>query len=366
MKVKVFLVGGTVRDLLMGKSPKDVDVVVQGLTLDAAKKLWGNPVGDFPVWRIQDFDVALTRVERKTGKGYNGFVIDHAGITDISQDLARRDFTINSLALLIHTFDKIPSLQDIVDVVSIPDSVDVQNLFAPKGWDVGTILSHLTQKLLVPVSDQAFIEDPLRAIRLARFASRGFNPSTQGLQLAEQISSDDYLALPKDRLIKEANKAADGKTFFKVLDQMNLLYLYGIFKGALDDIFSMPCSGPNVTTLLLAYGSTFDWLKDVDRNLAKFNKALTSLTSTTLIDKRLFFDYIYSHRTLIDMYYSQFFCLVSTLGGNPSWINLALQTFSSITGNDVMNTDCKNVSGKDFGDCLKQVRFKAFLKAAQS
>lgn len=145
---KVLLVGGAVRDKLLGKEPKDRDWVIVGASKEDVARMFAmgyEQVGaDFPVFLHPETreEYALARVERKAGVGYHGFEVDTEGVT-IEMDLARRDLTVNSMAM-----DHNGNLIDPFNGVS-----DLHN----------GVLRHTTD---------AFAEDPLRVLRVARFAAR--------------------------------------------------------------------------------------------------------------------------------------------------------------------------------------------------
>jgi len=149
--VKVYLVGGAVRDRLLGQPMSDRDWVVVGSTPEQMSALGYAPVGrDFPVFLhpITHEEYALARTERKSGRGYRGFVVHAAPDVSLEQDLARRDLTINALA-------------------------------APEDWtgDAATVVDpyggmpDLQARVLRHVGE-AFCEDPVRILRLARLAAR--------------------------------------------------------------------------------------------------------------------------------------------------------------------------------------------------
>jgi tRNA nucleotidyltransferase (CCA-adding enzyme) len=144
--VKVYRVGGSVRDELLGLPVKDHDYLVVGSDPDEMVQLGYRPVGkDFPVFLHPDTneEYALARTERKTGRGYKGFTVYAAREVTLEQDLARRDLTINAIAR---------------------DSDD--KLIDPFGG-----AEDLRRGVLRHVSD-AFVEDPVRILRVARFAAR--------------------------------------------------------------------------------------------------------------------------------------------------------------------------------------------------
>lgn len=147
--MKTYLVGGAVRDKLMHQEPKDQDWVIVGATPDDVARLLAegySQVGaDFPVFlhpKTGD-EYALARIERKTGSGYHGFVVEADASVTIEDDLARRDLTINSMA--------IDEDGKIIDPYG--GRKDLRN----------QVLRHTTA---------AFAEDPLRVMRLARFSAR--------------------------------------------------------------------------------------------------------------------------------------------------------------------------------------------------
>ena len=174
---KTYLVGGAIRDRLLGLKVIDQDWVVVGTTPEAMIEEGFEPVGkDFPVFINRDSgeEYALARTERKTAKGYQGFAFNASPEITLEQDLARRDITINAIA------------QD-----SDGELIDPHNGQA----DIAAgIIRH--------VSD-AFIEDPVRVLRVARFAARfGFSiaPETQDLMKAMVSNCLLYTSpSPRDR-----------------------------------------------------------------------------------------------------------------------------------------------------------------------
>ena len=184
-----YLVGGAVRDSLLGYPFHERDWVVVGATPEQMLALGYQQVGkDFPVFLHPDTkeEHALARTERKSGKGYTGFSVYAAPDVTLEQDLLRRDLTINAIA-----------------------QADDGSLVDPfHGAD------DLKQKILRHVSD-AFAEDPLRVLRVARFYARyahlGFTVAPQTKQLMQQLSSElDTLAA--ERVWQETAKALSEKT----------------------------------------------------------------------------------------------------------------------------------------------------------
>ncbi|MDZ4814209.1 MAG: multifunctional CCA tRNA nucleotidyl transferase/2'3'-cyclic phosphodiesterase/2'nucleotidase/phosphatase, partial [Pseudomonadota bacterium] len=159
--MKTFLVGGAVRDRLLGRAVKDRDFVVVGETPASMRERGFRSVGkDFPVFLHPDSheEYALARTERKTGPGYHGFAFAADANVTLEEDLARRDLTINAMA----------------------QNGDGQ-LVDPYGG-----ARDLADRWLRHVS-AAFVEDPVRVLRVARFAARyaplGFRLAPETLAL---------------------------------------------------------------------------------------------------------------------------------------------------------------------------------------
>jgi tRNA nucleotidyltransferase (CCA-adding enzyme) len=198
-ELETYLVGGAVRDRLLGREVEERDWVVVGATPERMLALGYRQVGrDFPVFLHPETgeEYALARTERKSGHGYTGFVVDSDPGVTLEQDLARRDLTVNAMA---------------------EDAAG--NLVDPWGG-----LSDLRAQILRHVSP-AFVEDPLRVLRVARFAARyaplGFTIAPETLALMRQIAaSGELLHLPAERVWQELERAlgeASPQTFFATL-----------------------------------------------------------------------------------------------------------------------------------------------------
>ena len=184
--MRVYLVGGAVRDHLLGHPYHEKDYVVVGATPEQLIALGYQPVGkDFPVFlhpKTKE-EYALARTERKSGHGYHGFEFHTDVSVTLEEDLIRRDLTINAMAM-----------------------DDDGNIYDPyKGQQ------DLADRVLRHVSD-AFIEDPLRVLRIARFAARyksfGFSIATETLVLMQQLAESGELeALTPERVWKETARA---------------------------------------------------------------------------------------------------------------------------------------------------------------
>ncbi|SEA11503.1 multifunctional CCA addition/repair protein [Acidovorax soli] len=148
--MQIYMVGGAVRDKLLGRPVNDHDWVVVGATPRQMIDLGYLPVGrDFPVFLHPETreEYALARTERKSGRGYRGFVVQSSPDVTLEEDLSRRDLTINAIA-------------------SSTDGSSAEALFDPYGG-----ARDLEQRVLRHVTD-AFHDDPVRILRVARFAAR--------------------------------------------------------------------------------------------------------------------------------------------------------------------------------------------------
>ncbi|MCG9731959.1 multifunctional CCA addition/repair protein [Shewanella sp. Isolate13] len=217
--MKIYLVGGAVRDKLLNLPVKDHDYMVVGATPEQMLALGYNQVGkDFPVFlhpkTSQEY--ALARTERKTAAGYGGFSVDAAPTVTLEQDLMRRDLTINAIA------------QD-----------EEGKLYDPYNG-----VADLEKRTLRHVSD-AFIEDPLRVLRVARFAARfhnlGFSVAPETMALMAKISQSGELeALTAERVYLELDKALatdDPQVFFQVLRDCGAL---AVLFPEIEALFGVP------------------------------------------------------------------------------------------------------------------------------
>ncbi|MGT3004117.1 multifunctional CCA addition/repair protein [Pasteurella multocida] len=204
-KIKIYLVGGAVRDQLLNLVVKDRDWVVVGATPDDLLSQGYQQVGkDFPVFLHPQTkeEYALARTERKAGSGYTGFICDFSPTISLEQDLSRRDLTINALA------------QDLDGKI----------------YDFYGGLTDLKQRLLRHVSP-AFAEDPLRVLRVARFAARyhalGFTIASETRELMQQLSQSGELSnLTAERVWLETEKALlepHPEVYFQTLQEVGAL-----------------------------------------------------------------------------------------------------------------------------------------------
>ena len=186
--MKTYLVGGAVRDQLLGRTGGDRDYVVVGSTPDDMLAAGFKPVGkDFPVFLhpTTGEEYALARTERKSAPGYRGFVIHAEPSVTLEEDLARRDFTINAIAQ--------NESGELIDPYCGARDIEAR------------VLRHVSP---------AFAEDPVRILRgarfLARFASRGFSiaPETLALMCA-MVDAGEVDALVPERVWQELKRALE-------------------------------------------------------------------------------------------------------------------------------------------------------------
>ena len=184
--MRTYLVGGAVRDRLLGLEPGDRDHVVVGETQASMEAAGFKPVGrDFPVFLhpASGEEYALARTERKSGRGYRGFVVDADPSVTLEEDLGRRDFTINAIA----------QAEDGTLVDPYGGARDLQ----------ARVLRHV---------GAAFVEDPLRVLRaarfMARFAAYGFTVAPETMALMRAMAAGGELAeLVPERVWQELRRA---------------------------------------------------------------------------------------------------------------------------------------------------------------
>ena len=201
--MEIYIVGGAVRDELLGRTVADRDYVVVGATPQAMLEKGFRPVGkDFPVFLhpATNEEYALARSERKTGRGYHGFAFHAAPDVTLDDDLARRDLTINAMA-------------------RAPDGTLVDPFHGRRDLEAG-ILRHV---------GPAFAEDPVRILRLARFAARlaDFSVAPETIELMRgMVASGEVDHLVAERVWQELAKGlmeAAPSRMFEVLRQCGAL-----------------------------------------------------------------------------------------------------------------------------------------------
>lgn len=213
----MYLVGGAVRDMVLGIQPKDLDYVVVGATPEQMIRMGYEQVGaSFPVFIKNGHEYALARTERKTGHGHTAFETVFDTSITLEQDLSRRDFTINAMARTV----------DGTVIDPFGGQIDLHN----------RVIRH--------VSD-AFSEDPLRVLRAARFAARYHNqgftiaPETM-LLMSEMVNAGELNHLTPERVWKElhgALLAPKPSVFIRILHHCGALR---VVLPELDALYGVP------------------------------------------------------------------------------------------------------------------------------
>jgi tRNA nucleotidyltransferase (CCA-adding enzyme) len=217
--VRVYLVGGAVRDRLLGLPVHERDWVVVGARPEELVDAGYQPVGrEFPVFLHPETheEYALARVERKVGPGYRGFTTQFSPQVTLEEDLRRRDLTINAMA----------------------QSEDGA-LIDPYGGE-----QDLAARRLRHVSD-AFVEDPVRILRVARFAARfaslGFTIAPETLELMQRMTAaGEVEALVPERVWQETDRAlaaTDPQVFFETLRSCGAL---AVIYPEIDALYGVP------------------------------------------------------------------------------------------------------------------------------
>ncbi len=203
--MNIYRVGGYVRDKLLGIKPHDCDYVVTGSSPDEMLELGYTQVGkSFPVFLHPQSkeEYALARMERKIAPGHTGFITNSSKEVTLEQDLSRRDITINAIAedaegRIIDPFNGVQDLRD-------------------------RVIRHVSP---------AFSEDPLRILRVARFAARfNFDVAAETMKLLTSMGiNQDGLTLSRERVLNELDKALNYKyswRFFNILIETKNLSVF--------------------------------------------------------------------------------------------------------------------------------------------
>ena len=206
----VYLVGGAIRDKLLGLVNHDEDYCVTGISFNEFKELFPRAIirgKDFPVFSIGDKEFAIARKERKIGIGHNSFDVETDKKITIEEDLERRDITINAIA---------------------------EEVLTNKIIDPFNGREDLKKNIIKAVSNH-FVEDPLRVYRAARFASQfNFNVEDNTMKMMKQLKKE-LSSLAVERVYNEFNRALltdKPSRFFDVLKDVNVLDIH--FKEIFD------------------------------------------------------------------------------------------------------------------------------------
>lgn len=196
--MKIYEVGGAVRDCLLGKQPHDIDYLVIGATPEELSALGFIQIGkSFPVF-INPYtkdEYALARKEIKIGKKHTDFMFDFSPDITLEEDLERRDFTCNALA---------------------------RELESGKIIDIFGGINDIKNKILRHINSEHFIEDPLRILRLCRFSAQlDFDIAPETLALAKNMVKAGMLEnLSKERIREELIKSLQSNNFERAIQAM--------------------------------------------------------------------------------------------------------------------------------------------------
>lgn len=223
--MKIYVVGGAVRNALMGLPINDMDYAVVGSTPEEMLRLGFSQVGaDFPVFLhpVTGDEYALARTERKNGTGYHGFAVDASDSVTLADDLMRRDLTINAMAVADTDW------QRFVDHLTTAgwDGIE-QYLVDPCGG-----LADIRSNTIKPMLLNTFVEDPLRVVRAARFAATyGFTWSANMFAAAAYVVnsgeldniSPERFGIEIEKALKGCKTAGDCALFGHYMDLLGLI-----------------------------------------------------------------------------------------------------------------------------------------------
>jgi len=337
--MKVYLVGGAVRDKLLGLEPKEKDWVVVGSSPQEMLARGFKQVGkDFPVFIHPKTgeEYALARTERKSGHGYTGFNFNTNSSISLEEDLERRDFTINAIA------------QD-----------DNGNLIDPFNGQLD-----IKKKQLKHVST-AFSEDPLRVLRAARFKTNlsGFDISKETIYEIDKIKDSGELEyLTGERIWLELYKSNNPFKFLRNLEHLNIDYIIPSYNKSSD------CFNKNLNKLLNISLFMHKCIKELDsfcsklkvpneyKDLAKLlNKSSDEIVNYIPDEKNIF------HLLLIiknlDIRKSErlenFF---SIIGGNTKYIDFFKELIKKIKLYKLNEVDSKK-TGKEIQKIIQDAHY---------
>lgn len=352
---RAYIVGGAVRDEIIGRPVHDTDYCVTGLMPETFQQLFPNATlkgKSFPVYRMnitgETSEVAMARTERKKGRGYKGFQIYTSPDISIEEDLKRRDLTINAIAKDILKNSYVDPFNGIEDI----------------------------QRHTLRAVSAAFSEDPLRVFRTARFAAvYGFTVEPSTLKLMESLKNE-VNSLPKERIFEELRKALGGEDpvlFFTTLKDVGILRVKNInlFRDTMTTLKRVSNKTSYVDTRFASlFANNLDaeylhkvkskitlpvsWVKsarDVINNLPNvlfFEDASANIKVTTA-------EHVYkSNLGIVEI--AKIASAVSNAFGADYFINNVNQIMASVDSSDI-----KDVSGPNFGKELHKRRVEKIL-----
>lgn len=253
MTPEFYVVGGAVRDVMLGIKPSDIDYLVVGATEEWMLSRGFTKVGaDFPVFLKNGEEYALARTERKTGRGYHGFEANWATTITVEEDLSRRDLTVNSMAVPLAEWEAF-----VATLAGDQTGVDPTEKLDQCIGGTRDVLDRV-----IRANGGAFVEDPVRVFRALRFAVT--LPSEDGAwsiapttvtQIKHMAASEDFAALTHERVVQEILKTAHKcatyrqfSTFLALLGEMGALQtVFEVAGTPFQSTYDEDC-GSNVTT----------------------------------------------------------------------------------------------------------------------
>lgn len=357
--MEIFLVGGAVRDELLGKPIKERDWVVVGATPEEMIAKGYQPVGkDFPVFLHPKTheEYALARTERKTGKGYKGFHFYATPNVTLTEDLIRRDLTINAMAKNNATGEIIDPYHGQTD---------------------------LTQKIFRHVSN-AFAEDPVRILRVARFAcvlpDFHVHPETNTL-MQQMVQSGEIDALVSERIWKEFSRALIAEKpqrFFDVLKNCGALdILFPEFKSHLD-LTALNNAVTIDAPATVRFAALLHYLSQSDiQSICKRFRVPSEFSELALLVSK-FFDRYRDLNTKnaeellfilksIDAFrrserFAQWMMVCEVIDGKHNHSAVLLRALAAAKQVDIQPLIAQNLQGKAFADKLQELQLKAIAE----
>lgn len=346
----LYFVGGCVRDEILGKDNKDVDVEIHNITFETLKsilKQYGevDEIGSsFGVLIIKGYDIdfAMPRNERKVSDGHKGFEVSVNPYIGTYEASKRRDITINALMKNVLTGQIVDHFNGLMDIKT-------------------ETINH--------IDDNTFVEDPLRVFRVAQFASRfQFNVNPQTIKLCKTI---DVTSLSRERVFKELEKAIlksdKPSMFFKLLKEMEKLEpffkdLNKLSEEKFDDLMrkvdNLKIKNVELVLSLMAfYTQSFETLLNPITNEKKIMKTVSiNLKGANLLNERLD-DTLFRRIAYVTLNQAHFNVLIQAISDDSDFIIEQLKiaktfvTTQLINSSDLLELGFK--PGKEFGELLK-------------
>lgn len=377
MTPKFYIVGGAVRDSLLCREITDIDYLVVGATPDWMLSNGYCQVGaDFPVFIKDGEEYALARTERKTGMGHLGFTTNCDTSVTVTEDLQRRDITINSMAVDVDNWERFIHLCSISPVSAMEQYV------------IGATDDIFNE--VISANHNSFIEDPLRVLRAIRFAATLPSSKHEGswtiaddtlTMMQFMVDGADFKEISKERIVQEVFKTADKCSnvgqFMTFLEFLNYLASTHTLFSEIYHIVELPdvtvdrtvSHSEAVALLMLSRVGTIK-----DGSIALMNQKYPS----TCIDYAATTAYVYDHFVMSDVvtveklvetmeaisrhHYHNVIDFMDSLGlfvnrhHQLESLNCAYDAWNTINFSDLPTHLRTRLSGKDVGQAIKQLR----------